>query len=252
MTESPDPHRQRPRSDTVVHPTTWPLRRLRPLAALLLRLAFRIRVHHADRVPMQGPVIYAANHVGFADGPLLAIFAPQPVHALTKVEMFRGFLGRFLRFAGQIPLNRFEVDPGSVRTSLRVLRDGHALGIFPEGARGDGEFRRMKRGAAYYALATGAPVVPVIFIGTRRPGGGSWSLPPLWGEIDIVFGEPFLVPQQPWPRTQAEVRRVSMKLWEHLSETLEAALEETGRSLPGPLPWADQEPEPGGLEEESA
>ena len=55
----------------------------------------------------RGPVIFAANHVGVVDGPLLAIFAPRPVHALTKVEMFRGRLGRFLRASGQMPLDRF-------------------------------------------------------------------------------------------------------------------------------------------------
>ena len=116
-------------------------------------------------------MILASNHVGVADGPLLAIFSPRPVHALTKQEMFEGRMGRFLRDAGQIPLDRFNSDPAAVKACLRVLRDGGAVGIFPEGSRGAGEFDRFHRGAAYLALVSGAPIVPVIQFGTREPGG---------------------------------------------------------------------------------
>ena len=56
-------------------------------------------------------MILACNHVGIADGPLLAIFAPRPVHALTKQEMFKGVMKRFLLSSGQIPLDRFHADP---------------------------------------------------------------------------------------------------------------------------------------------
>ena len=79
-------------------------------------------------------MILRPNHVGVIDGPLLAIFAPRPVHALTKMEMFKGFMGGFLLGAGQIPLDRFNPDPRAVKSCLRVLRDGRAVGIFPEGA----------------------------------------------------------------------------------------------------------------------
>ena len=61
-------------------------------------------------MPATGPVVMAANHVGWLDGPLLAICSPRPVHALTKQEMFAGALGAFLRAVGQIPLDRFHVD----------------------------------------------------------------------------------------------------------------------------------------------
>ena len=60
-----------------------------------------------------------------------------------------------------------------MKTCLRVLRDGGVVGIFPEGTRGAGEFDRFHRGAAYLALVTGAPVVPVVILGTREPGGGT-------------------------------------------------------------------------------
>ena len=159
------------------HPATRLLHLLRPPAARLVRTRWPVVVHHADRVPEAGGVILASNHIGIIDGPLLAVFSPRPVHALTKQEMFEGRLGRFLRASGQIPLDRFHADPGAIRSCLRVVRDGGVAGIFPEGTRGDGELHRFHHGAAYLALVTGAPVVPVTMLGTRPPGGGGQRPP---------------------------------------------------------------------------
>ena len=164
------PHGARPDTSAVRRPHRWLLHGARPFCAWLVRRRYRVVVHGADNVPSTGPVILAANHVGVIDGPLLAIFAPRPVHALTKIEMFTGFLGRFLTQAGQIPLDRFRTDPTAVKAAVRVLRDDGVLGVFPEGARGSGELELFHRGAAYLAHVTGAPVVPVILFGTREPG----------------------------------------------------------------------------------
>ena len=87
--------------------------------------------------------------------------------------MFRGFLGRFLLASGQIPLDRLRTDPAAVKSCLRALRDGRAVGIYPEGSRGAGDLQRFHRGAAYLALVSGAPIVPVITLGSREPGGRS-------------------------------------------------------------------------------
>ena len=90
----------------------------------LIRRRVKVRVLNGEKLPQKGPVILASNHVGVADGPLLAIFAPRPVHALTKQEMFKGFMNGFLLGAGQIPLDRFNADPLAVKRCLRVLRSG--------------------------------------------------------------------------------------------------------------------------------
>jgi 1-acyl-sn-glycerol-3-phosphate acyltransferase len=191
--------------------------------------------------------------VGVVDGPLLAIFAPRPAHALTKVEMFRGFLGRFLWHSGQIPLDRFHPDPRAVRLCLHTLREGRAVGIYPEGRRGAGDLRRFHRGAAYLALVSGAPVVPVTTVGSREPGGRSGSLPPRGARIDLVFGEVWRTEPAPWPRTREQVEKASLLLREHMLRELERALATTGRQLPGPLPATDSDPDPAtGVTDEGA
>lgn len=237
-------HDERPSSASVPHPARQLLQRLRPPARTVLRRRYDIRLHDPDRVPLTGPVILAANHVGVLDGPLLGIFTRRPVHSLTKREMFVGRSGRLMHRAGQIPVDRFAVDPRAVRTSLRVLRDGGAVGVFPEGTRGDGELHRFHHGAAYLALVTGAPVVPVIFLGTREPGGGINSRPPRGSRIDVVYGLPLEVDAQPWPRTPGMVRDTSALLRERMRQTLAEAVRNTGRSLPGPLPAGDTEEDP--------
>lgn len=251
MTESR--HHELPRSDGVRHPSRLLQQALRPLARAVVGRRLSVRVHGADLVPASGPVILACNHVGAADGPLLAMFSPRPVHALTKSEVYAGLLGRFLHAAGQIPLDRFRADPRAVKSCLRVLRDGGAVGIFPEGRRHGGDLDRFHRGAAYFALVTGAPVVPVIMLGTREPGGHIDSLPPRGGVVDIVFGPPHSFEPTPWPRSREQVEQASMLLWRHMLVHLDHARASTGQQLPGPLPANEVEPDPAtGVTEQGA
>ncbi len=226
------------------HPRTRLLRVMRPIAAQVFGRRWQVHVHGTDLVPATGGVILAANHTGLVDGPMLATFAPRPVHALTKEEMFSGRLGGFLRGTGQIPLDRYATDLAAIRTSLRVVRDGGVLGIFPEGTRGNGDFRRFHHGAAYLALVTGAPVVPVTFLGTRGAEDGARSLPESGSAIDIVFGRAWQTTQQPWPRTREHVGATSVLLRGHLLSELDSALSQTRRSLPGPLPAGQSEDDP--------
>lgn len=226
----------------VTVPPRYLLHPLRPAARAIVRRRISLTSHHEDRVPASGPVILAANHTGVLDGPLLVIFAPRPVHAMTKQEMFAGRRRPWMRATGQIELDRFHPDPRAVKTALRVLAEGRVAGIFPEGTRGAGAFTEgFHRGAAYLALVSGAPVVPVIMLGTRAPGGSSRDLPPRGGHVDLVYGEPWRVGPEPWPRTRQRVGEASAALRQHLLATLDDALASTGRTLPGPLPPGDKE-----------
>jgi 1-acyl-sn-glycerol-3-phosphate acyltransferase len=216
-------------------PRTWLLSKGRFALAAVIRTWWDLEVHGADNVPRSGPVVMAGNHVGWLDGPMLAICAPRPVHALTKQEMFEGPLGRFLIASGQIPLDRFHVDLAAIRLAVRTLQDGGVVGIFPEGARGPGEMTSPRAGAAYVALVTGAPVVPVSFLGTRLPGGSDGSLPPRGTRLAMTFGEPVRLDPKPWPRTQRQVAEAAAAVTDGIVRTMRAAEESTGMTLPGPL-----------------
>lgn len=213
----------------------------RTIAAAMLRLGWRIDVRHPGHVPPAGPVLLAANHIGFLDGPLLAIVGPRPVHALTKREMFAGRMGPLLRASGQIPVDRFGVDVAAIRRAARVLAEGRVVGMFPEGTRGAGEMASVHGGTAYLALVTGAPVVPVGFLGTRVPGGGNSSIPPVRSRLVLTYGEPIYIEQVPWPRRQDRVRALSDTIRAAVVATVDEARAATGLSLPGPLPTTDED-----------
>ena len=189
--------RELPSTEGVRAPRTRLLSAGRPVAQALLRAWYEMEIHGAERVPATGPLVMAANHVGWLDGPLLAICSPRPVHALTKLEMFEGPMGSFLLRAGQIPLDRWHVDVRAIRIALKSLREDHAIGVFPEGARGPGDMSSPRAGAGYLALVSGAPVVPVSFLGTRMPGGTDGSIPPRGSRIAMTFGEPVQLGQSP-------------------------------------------------------
>lgn len=225
-----------PRTDDAVHPPHRLLALLRPLGRSWFRRRYDVRIHGEHHVPRTGPCIIASNHLGYLDGPLLAAFAPRVVHALTKKEMFEGHTGWFLRSVGQIPLSRYDADPAAVKDCLKVLREGGVVGIYPEGTRGDGELRHFHTGVAYLALATGAPVIPLVMFGTREPGGHTDSVPPKGSRFDFVYGPPVYWERQRWPRRQAEVRRTATELRNKFVEHLVEAKATTGRELPGPLP----------------
>ncbi len=225
-----------PRTTDVRRPHRYLLHTLSPAARAILRHRFQVEIHDAEHFPAAGPVVVAANHTGFIDGPLMAIFAPRPLHALTKREMFHGPMGGFLRQSGQIPIWREETDPAAVRTALRVLRDGGAVGVFPEGTRGAGAMLRSESGAAYLALVTGAPVLPLVFLGTRRPGGSTNSVPPAGTHVVMQYGEPFTLGRLPWPRRQDDVRRASEQVRATVAALLDRAMSRTGMTTPGPIP----------------
>ena len=202
---------------------------------------YDITVHDDHLVPASGPVILASNHLGVLDGPVLWLFSPRFVHALIKKEMFTGRIASGLHAIGQIPIERYVVDPYAVRTALRVLRDDDVLAIYPEGSRGAGEFEHIKNGVAYLALATGAPVVPVACIGTRVAGIGIGKPSPRGTRIDVVFGEPVRVDAVPFPRRQSDVRALAADLHQTLRDHVQHAVVATGNILPGPP--ADEENE---------
>ncbi|MFF5092141.1 lysophospholipid acyltransferase family protein [Streptomyces niveus] len=153
---------------------------------------WRPRVLGAWRVPASGPVILAVNHSHNIDGPMLMGTAPRPVHFLIKREAFIGPLDPFLLSIGQLKVDRTITDRAAVTDALGVLKGGGVLGIFPEGSRGEGDFASLRSGLAYFAVRTGAPIVPVAVLGsTERRGRLIDALPPLRARIDVVFGDAF-------------------------------------------------------------
>ena len=152
---------------------------------VLARLLYRIEI--VGRVPA-GPVVVAANHESMLDPPLLALAARQPLHFLAKVELWRYPPGAWLMDAlGGIPIRRDRRDLLSVGRAVELLEAGESVALFPQGTVRGGAWTR---GAARLALATGAPLVPVRIVGTRRAFSRDGIR---FSKIRLVVGEPIAV-----------------------------------------------------------
>jgi len=152
---------------------------------------FRIRFEGVEHVPRTGPVVITPNHVSFMDPILVTIPVRRALHYMALEPFFRvRGLGTLMRWARAFPIQEGEPDNLAVRRALRVLRQGEALVIFPEGGRSpDGQLQPFRPGAFRLALATGAPVVPVTIVGAFEawPAGRRLPRP---GRIAITYHAP--------------------------------------------------------------
>ncbi|NHF63032.1 lysophospholipid acyltransferase family protein [Microcella pacifica] len=164
----------------------------------IIMTAFRPWVRGIENVPKDGAVILASNHLSFVDSVFLPLVLDRRVVFLAKSDYFtgkglRGWLTKlFFVGTGQLPIDRSggKASEASLNTGLRVLADGLALGIYPEGTRSpDGIMYRGRTGVARMILESGAPVVPVAMIDTEKVMPIGTKLPKVM-RPGVVFGEP--------------------------------------------------------------
>ncbi|MFF4044245.1 lysophospholipid acyltransferase family protein [Streptomyces sp. NPDC001816] len=188
------------------------------------------RVLGAWRVPASGPAILAVNHSHNIDGPMVMGVSPRPTHFLIKKEAFVGPLGTFLTGIGQLKVDRTSADRTAISDALGVLDNGGVLGIFPEGTRGEGDFASLRAGLAYFAVRSGAPIVPVAVLGSsEKPGRLMKGLPPLRSRVDVVFGDPFEAGDGSGRRTRRALDEATERIQKQLTSHLENARRLTGR-----------------------
>lgn len=167
------------------------------LAGPWLRGIFRPWTSGSENVPKTGPVILASNHLSFVDSIFLPLMLERPMVFLAKSEYFTGrgikgfFTKIFFKATGMLPIDRSggKASEASLNTGLKVLAEGHVLGIYPEGTRSpDGKLYRGRTGVARMILEAGVPVVPVAMIDTEKvmPLGTKW---PRVHRVGIIFGE---------------------------------------------------------------
>lgn len=207
------------------------------LGRFVARVIWNTRIIGKERVPRTGPVILAANHLGVADGPLMIGCCPRGTHILVKVEIFRSPIGWLFRATGQISVDRRNGRP-ALATALAVLRRGGVVGIFPEGNRGRGDASNNRAGAAWLAVSSGAPVVPIAMLGTRRTGEGVGRIPGLRRRLLVEFGEPIALDGLEGLSGRDAVARAQEQIRVALSAHVREVSERTGIPLPtdGPGP----------------
>lgn len=161
----------------------------RRLLTPIVRVVYRLEVRGQEHVPKVGSLVVAANHDSVLDPFVLAAAISRPTRYLGKAELWRvPLLGSWLDSIEAIPVERGQSDVGAIEAAIAALEAGEVVGIFPEGGvKREGQWLR---GAARMALATGAPLLPVRLLETRRAvGRGRVAFP----RLAVLIGEPILV-----------------------------------------------------------
>ena len=167
------------------------------IIAGFVRLCFRsfARVHITGQeyIPPYGPVIVVANHLSYNDPPFIAAVLTRPLDFLGKKELFNNtIMGFFMRKFRVYPIHR-SGGAEAMNIAMGLLGNDHALAIFPEGQRSPTfTLQKAKPGAAYLALKSQAPILPIAVYGTEKYP--YWRMLFPFRSLHVNIGMPFTLP----------------------------------------------------------
>ncbi|MCL2497750.1 MAG: 1-acyl-sn-glycerol-3-phosphate acyltransferase [Symbiobacteriaceae bacterium] len=148
-----------------------------------------------EHIPAQGGGIVCPNHTSNWDPPLVGTHIPRELRFMAKEELYRmAFLRWLLPLLGTVKVNREENDRDAMRQVLQYLQKGDLCVIFPEGSRyRDGELHPFLPGAAYFALKTGVPLIPLALVGDYQRRQST---------LQFRIGQPLYPPLQKTPKRE--------------------------------------------------
>jgi 1-acyl-sn-glycerol-3-phosphate acyltransferase len=171
---------------------------------------YRIEALGLEHFPLEGPVLLCANHIHNFDPMVVGIMAPRPVHYMAKEELFNvPVLGNIVRKCNAFPVKRGFGDREALRTGLKVLKEGHVFGLFPEGHRSKtGELGKGLAGAGFFALRSNASVVPCAIIGPYKS----------FKKLKVIYGKP--IPMEEMKQEKASAEEVTELIMEEIHKLI--------------------------------
>ncbi len=156
----------------------------------LARGLYDFRVVGSENMHFDGPAIIAANHVSFLDPPFIGQAFDETIYSFARKTLFdQPLVGKVLRQWQAIPVDRDKPDTASLKATIRLLKSGKKVLMFPEGTRSsDGKLQKGEAGVGLFLAKTGAPVLPVRIFGTYEayPRGAKFLRPT---QITLVIGQ---------------------------------------------------------------
>ena len=158
------------------------------------RVFYKVEVKGLDNIPQTGAVVLACNHVSNFDPPLVGGFVGlrrDPIYIIKKELLSVPLVGAALKSFGFIAIDRYRKggDLHSLKQALKVIKEGKALFIFPEGTRSKtGKPIKPKAGVGFLLWHCQAPVVPIRVFNTEKL--------PFTRNLKVVIGKPFMLKKQ--------------------------------------------------------
>ncbi|MFC5699863.1 lysophospholipid acyltransferase family protein [Cohnella faecalis] len=183
----------------------------RAIVRIVYTLFFRLEARGVENIPKNGPVILCCNHKSLQDPFTLGAWVPRKVHYMAKEELFRvPVVGTVIRAWGAFPVKRGGVSKEAIRTAIDLLKEGHVMGIFPEGTRNK-TLGAGKKGAVTMAIRSGAAVVPVALVGEYK----------LFRRVIAVYGAPIDMKPFADAGTSESAEQATATIMERIGEMLQ-------------------------------
>ena len=207
---------------------------LRGLTKLLTALLLRATVTGLENFPKRGPALIVFNHLGDADAILMmaTVPFPSPIEGIGKIELNDHWLvGPIFRAHGIIWVHRGQPDRRALRAALDGLAEGRMVTLSPEGRQSViGGLEEGNAGAAFLALKSGAPIVPIAMTGTENSHIfghlKQWKRAP----VTLAVGKPFFLQEQ--ASRQETMRQGTRQIMQALAALLPESYRGQYRSNP--------------------
>lgn len=158
---------------------------------VVAKLLYGLKTEGRLNVPSTGPVVILANHTSHFDPPLVGGATRRQLSYLARDTLFKGLLGVLIRSYDAVPVDRGGSGIAGIKATLKRLKQGGAILLFPEGTRSeDGQIKPFKPGFVALVKRGGATVVPLGFAGVHEVWPKGASRPHATGRIAMHYGEP--------------------------------------------------------------
>ncbi len=160
---------------------------------LVFNVVYRTTYINGHNIPKKGGFVLAPNHSSFWDPPLIgSVTFLRIFRFMARDTLFRNPIGgAMIRWMGAFPVRRGAVDRKSWDTFARLINNGEAVMLFPEGTRTpDGEIQPGKAGAGMLIYKSRALVVPVYAHGSYAAWPKGRKFPSFFKRIHVIYGEP--------------------------------------------------------------
>ncbi|WZP00602.1 lysophospholipid acyltransferase family protein [Isosphaeraceae bacterium EP7] len=144
----------------------------------ILAVFFGVRISGRCHIPPSGAVLLVSNHLSHLDVIALGVFVPRPMSFIARSTLFFPPLGWLIRSLGAFPIQRDGIGASGMKETLRRLKRGNVVVLFPEGTRSrDGELGELKQGVAALAGRSRVPILPAALSGVHEAWPRTSPLP---------------------------------------------------------------------------
>ena len=177
---------------------------------LWCKVYYRAEIIGLENIPKEGSVIFCGNHRSYLDPPLMVCTAKRDMRFLAKDELAKNPFLNFLGWAFEaIHVKRDEKDVTAIKESLKALKNGQCIGLFPEGTRnGLEKGEKVKDGVAFFAVRSGAKVVPCGIKGGTKENR----------KVTITYGKPLDYSQYKGSKDKEVLDKITEEIIENIIE----------------------------------